>query len=211
MTILALEFSSPQRSAAVARGASVLSETIETSGRGAAAFGMVETVLREAKIEREQVDALAVGLGPGSYTGIRGAIAIAQGWQLARDVRLVGVSSAEAIAAQAQAQAIFGRVNVAIDAQRGEVYLARFDVSETAVAVAEPLQIWSPDKIQARSPETFVGPEAAKWFPSGRIIFPGASAIARLTARRNNFVAGESLTPIYLRETAFVKVSETKS
>ena len=50
---------------------------------------------------------------------------MAQGWQLARGVKLLGVSSAECLAAQAQAEKIFGRVNVVIDAQRNEFYLAR--------------------------------------------------------------------------------------
>ena len=59
---------------------------------------------------------IAVGLGPGSYTGIRAAIAVAQGWQLARGIKLLGINSVECLAAQAQAGKIFGRVNVVIDA-----------------------------------------------------------------------------------------------
>ena len=86
-------------------------------------------MLREAGLEREQIEVIAVGLGPGSYTGIRVAISIAQGWQLARGVKLLGVSSAECLAAQAQAEKIFGRVNVVIDAQRNEFYLAAYEIS----------------------------------------------------------------------------------
>ena len=52
---------------------------------------MIESALAEAKIEREQIEVIAVGLGPGSYTGIRAAISVAQGWQLARGVKLLGV------------------------------------------------------------------------------------------------------------------------
>src|SRR5581483_7435321 len=111
MTILALEFSSEQRSVAVAHGNSVF-EAAETGGRSTAAFAMIERVLAEAKIEREEIEAIAIGIGPGSYTGIRAAIAMAQGWQLARAVKLLGVSSVEAIAAQAQMEKIFGEVNV---------------------------------------------------------------------------------------------------
>src|SRR5471032_3024317 len=102
MTILALEFSSPQRSVAIARDGIVLSEAGETGGRNTAAFGMIEKVLAESKIRREQIDVLCIGLGPGSYTGIRSAISIAQGWQLAREIKLTGISSVEAVAAQAQ-------------------------------------------------------------------------------------------------------------
>ena len=80
MTILALEFSSTQRSVALARDGVVLAEASETGGRGANAFGMIETVLETAKFAREAVEVLAVGLGPGSYTGIRVALSVAQGW-----------------------------------------------------------------------------------------------------------------------------------
>src|ERR1700733_5021068 len=124
MTILALEFSSPQRSVAVARDGNVFSEAVETGGHGTNAFGMIEKVLSEAKIERDEIEVIAAGLGPGSYTGIRAAIAIAQGWQLAREIKLLGISSVEAIAAQAQVDKKFGRVSVVVDAQRGEFYLA---------------------------------------------------------------------------------------
>ena len=105
------------------------------------AFGLIEKVLAAAKISREEIEVIAVGLGPGSYTGIRAAIAVAQGWQLARGVKLLGVSSAECLAAQAQAEKIFGRVNVVIDAQRNEFYLATWEISEAERKEIEPLKI----------------------------------------------------------------------
>ena len=221
MTILALEFSSGQRSVAVANGNSVLSEAVETGGRNTAAFGMIERVLAEAKIEREQIDAIAVGLGPGSYTGIRSAIAIAQGWQLARKIKLLGVSSAEAIAAQAQSEKIFGDVNVVVDAQRGEIYLARYEISEEAVKEIGPLRIANPLDCGDMSPlskrghvralqNIFIGPEATKWFPAGKVIFPRAAAVARLAAGRSDFISSEKLEPIYLRETQFVKTQSAR-
>ena len=110
MTILALEFSSARRGAALARGGTVLSEAVETTGgRTTNAFGLIEKVLTEAKVLRGEVEVIVVGIGPGSYAGIRAAIALAQGWQLARGIQLLGVSSAECLAAQAQAEKIFGR------------------------------------------------------------------------------------------------------
>ena len=77
-----------------------------TSPRTLNAFGLIETALGQAQIEREQIDCLAVGLGPGSYTGIRAAISIAQAWQLARNVRVLGVGSVECFALQAQADVV---------------------------------------------------------------------------------------------------------
>src|SRR5215471_8932893 len=116
MKILALEFSSPQRSVAIVQSAAAsaphtvpsISEVIETGGRATKAIGMIEEALRDSKLEREQIDCVAVGLGPGSYSGIRAGIAFAQGWQLARNVKLIGVSSVECIAELAVADGLRG-------------------------------------------------------------------------------------------------------
>jgi tRNA threonylcarbamoyl adenosine modification protein YeaZ len=209
MTILALEFSSPQRSVAVlkAEGASVAAEAVETGGHGTNAFGMIEQALAEAKIEREQIEAIAIGLGPGSYTGIRAAISIAQGWQLARGANLLGVSSAEAIAAQAQAEKILGRVNVVIDAQRNELYLASYEITADGWREIAPLDILSQAEVQSRAAAEgiLIGPEVTRWFPAGRLVLPRAAVIAELAACRSDFKPGEKLVPIYLRETNFVK------
>ena len=95
---------------------------------------------------------IAVGLGPGSYTGVRAAIAVAQGWQLARGVKLLGVGTVEALAAQAQAEEIFGRVNVVVDAQRGEFYLGEWEISADRRVEAGPLRIVTAAEL-AHAPE----------------------------------------------------------
>ncbi|MGA2801933.1 MAG: tRNA (adenosine(37)-N6)-threonylcarbamoyltransferase complex dimerization subunit type 1 TsaB [Verrucomicrobiota bacterium] len=224
MTILALEFSSPQRSVAVVRtgNTEVAAEVVETgaglrpgqnawaSSRqagGTRALGMIEAVLREAGLEREQIDVIAIGLGPGSYTGIRVALSIAQGWQLARGVKLLGASSTECLAAQARLEKIFGRVNVVIDAQRNELYRVIYEISQSACREIEPLQIMGLAEIESRANagDILIGPEATRWFPSGRIIFPHARTLGRLVAGRNDFVSGDKLAPIYLRATNFIK------
>src|SRR6185295_9862408 len=130
MKILALEFSSPQRSVAVIDGSAVsLSEVFESlPGKTMKPLSMVEEALRKAGLERERIECVAVGLGPGSYTGVRVAIALAQGWQLARDTKLLGISSAECIAAQAQADGFSGKACIVIDAQRDEFYIAVYEV-----------------------------------------------------------------------------------
>jgi tRNA threonylcarbamoyl adenosine modification protein YeaZ len=100
MKILALEFSSEQRSVAVVENDTVLGEADETAGKHTQAFALIEQALAKAGFEREQIECVAVGLGPGSYMGTRIAIAIAQGWQLARAVKTIGINSAEAAARQ---------------------------------------------------------------------------------------------------------------
>ena len=194
-------------------GAAMAAEVVETCGHGANAFGMIERVLAEAKIEREQVDVLTVGLGPGSYTGIRAAISMAQGWQLAHGVKLLGVGSAEAIAAQALAEKISGRVSVVIDAQRNEFYLASYEIATDGWRETTPLKILSRAEVQSRAGATgiLIGPEVTRWFPGSRVIFPRAATVAELAARRSNFTPGEKLEPVYLRETNFVKATPARS
>ncbi|MGD0744318.1 MAG: tRNA (adenosine(37)-N6)-threonylcarbamoyltransferase complex dimerization subunit type 1 TsaB [Verrucomicrobiota bacterium] len=211
MTLLALEFSSPQRSVAIARAGRVLGEVIETGAGGA--FSMIEAALREAKLEREQIEILAVGLGPGSYTGVRVALSLAQGWQLARGVKLLGVSSMDCLAAQARAERICGHVNVMVDAQRNEFYLATYEISADGWNTSGPLQIVTAGEIQSRAGagEILIGPEVTRWFSGGRTIFPRAAALARLAVERDGFVAGEKMEPIYLREANFAKVTARKS
>jgi len=208
MKILALEFSSERRSAALARGSVVLAEAVEqTGGRGTDALGLIEKVLMEAGVAREEIEAIAVGLGPGSYTGIRAAIAVAQGWQLARGVKLLGVSSADAIAAQAQAEQFFGRVNVVIDAQRGEFYLAVREILPSGCREISPLKIVTRAELEAlkSAGEVCVGPEQKNQ------ICPPAEMIAQLASSRTDFVPGEKLEPIYLREANFVKAPPPQS
>ena len=212
MKILAIDFSSPQMSVAVAAGENaskvmVLSEVIETGTRSGNALGMIEAVLRAARVEREQIECLAIGLGPGSYNGIRTSIALAQGWQLARPIKLLGISSAECLAAEAQAEGIFGHARVLIDAQRNEFYVATWDLTAATCTEIEPLRLASLDEIkkQQQAGEIMIGPEIKKWFPDGRVVFPRAATLARLAFERSNFLSGEQLQPIYLRETNFVK------
>lgn len=217
MKILALEFSSPQRSVAVIQertdaGPLALGEAVETGARTTNPLGLVEEALGQAQMERAQIECLVVGLGPGSYNGIRLAIALAQGWQLARPVQLLGISTAECLAAQAQAEGIFGRVQVVIDAQRGEFYLAGYDLSSEARREVEPLHLASSAEVQARhqSGGTLIGPEVTKWFPGSRVLYPRAATLGRLARGRTDFVPGEELKPIYLRETQFVKAPPSR-
>lgn len=208
MTILALEFSSEQRSVAVARSGTVLAEASETGGyRATNAFSLVDRVLTTAKTRREDVEVLVVGVGPGSYTSIRAAIALAQGWQMARKIKLLGISSAEALVTQAQAARLFGRVNVVIDAQRGEYYLATWEVTATSLRELQPLKIASKAEITALASVNAIciGPETAS-----PILFPTAATLAQMAAQRQDFIPGNLLNPIYLRETTFVKAPPTR-
>jgi tRNA threonylcarbamoyl adenosine modification protein YeaZ len=238
MKILALEFSSSERSVAIVQGVgprsaarsnpvsahevasalkgagqsgcSKIAEVVETGELRANAIGMIDSALREAQCEREQIECLAVGLGPGSYNGIRLAIAVAQGWQLASGeghVKLLGISSVECIAAQGLEERLVGRVNVVIDAQRGEFYMAGYDLDTKGWNAVEPLRLVGLQELQRRTAagEQFIGPDVAALLQTGQCVFPRAATLGRLALGRRDFVAGENLQPIYLREVAFVK------
>lgn len=237
MKILALEFSSAQRSVAVVGQASCLSreanaaatlkqlskistplnrqdacptvcEVIETSaGRTMQPFQMIETALAQAGLDRAQIECVVVGLGPGSYNGIRAGIAIAQGWQLAGHVKLLGVSSAEAVAAQAHADGLRGTALVIVDAQRGEWYLGAWELTDAGIRETEPLRIVGAETVLRRAAMggTVIGPEATRLLPGAQPVFPRAAMLAQLARPRSSFVIGENLEPIYLRETSFVK------
>ena len=173
---------------------------------------MIERALREDGLERGQLEVLVIGRGPGSYTGIRVALAVAQGWQLAapgRGVKLVGISSVEAVAAQAQVEGMRGRVNVVVDAQRNELYLAAYEISDDSWKEVAPLSILPLEDIKLRvdARDGLVGPEVTRWFSEGRTIYPRAAMLGQLALDRHDFMAEDRLEPIYLREIEFVKTA----
>ena len=218
MKILAVEFSSGHRSVAVAESGddgavAVLGTAVEILASKTQALTLVGAALAQAGVDREQIECIAVGLGPGSYTGIRASISLAQGWQLARGLRLLGISSVECLAAQAQVTGWRGPVTLIIDAQRSESYLARYDLGPKLPCLMENLHLVSAEEVKRRleAGELVVGPEASRRFTHARDLFPEAAMLARLAGSRTDYVSGEKLEPIYLRETTFVKAPPPRS
>jgi tRNA threonylcarbamoyl adenosine modification protein YeaZ len=199
MNILALEFSSPQRSVAlVGADRQVLAVISEQHGK-MTGVAMLESALALASFTPEKIGLVAVGLGPGSYTGIRSAIAIAQGWQLAHGVPVAGVSSMSVLAEEARASGRRGDFRFVIDAQRGEVYTALYRLTDFGPQPLEDMHISSPEPWR-----NTIGPEASKLVPGAETLFPSAVTLASL-ARQEQPLAAEELQPIYLRESSFVK------
>ena len=199
MKILALDFSTLRRSAAIVdENGNLISSANQQPQRAGSPFPLIAETL--GSISPFKIDAISIGLGPGSYTGIRSSIAIAQGWNLARNLPAAGISSAEAIAFAAVAKGLHGEVEVVIDAQRNELYSAIYNLTSDAFSLIRPLKILP-------QPETkrLIGPEANRWNKEAIIIEPGAVAIGKLAARCQNFVSPETLEAIYLREPSFVK------
>lgn len=93
----------------------------------------VDALLREAGVERGQLACVCVGRGPGSFTGVRIAMATAKGAAQALGAALVGVSSLDVVAWHAWASGVRGRLAVIADAMRKEVYPVRYALDDAGV------------------------------------------------------------------------------
>ncbi len=98
---------------------------------------VVAEVLAAAGLRYSQLDGLVCGVGPGSFAGVRIAVAFAKGVALAHELPVVGVSSLALLAQRALSAAGSQRVLVAIDARMGEVYFQPFE--RGADGMAQPL------------------------------------------------------------------------
>ncbi len=90
----------------------------------------VDALLAERGVARDELACVVVGRGPGSFTGVRIAMATAKGVASALGVGLVGVSSLDAVAWNAQAAGVQGHLAVVADAMRKEVYPVRYLLTE---------------------------------------------------------------------------------
>src|SRR5438128_1530111 len=113
--ILTLDGALASCSAGVVRNGRVIAERIEVSGQGSALPVMARDVLRAGPVE-----VVAVTVGPGSFTGLRSALALAHGIGLAAGIPVVGVTVGEALARWAPADRAFW---AATDSKRGRVFL----------------------------------------------------------------------------------------
>jgi tRNA threonylcarbamoyladenosine biosynthesis protein TsaB len=126
MLILAIDAALPRCSAGVIRDGVPVCQRIADVSRGQSALlaPMVDDVLTEAAIAATALDAVAVTIGPGGFTGLRAALALAHGIALAAGCPVVGVTVGEAMAAAVSGHGE-GALWTAIDSRRGRVFLDR--------------------------------------------------------------------------------------
>ena len=200
MTSLAFEFSSDRRTVAIARDGKILAHTTLERVRETPLPSLVAKTLADCGVQPEGIDRLVVGLGPGSYTGVRLAISFVQGWHLGRGTPVVAVSSLEALASAAQH--LQGCTLLAVDAQRGEYAVARAESGR----LLEPPRLCSLDDIKSQmgSGLRVAGPDLGPALPDAIALHPEATWLA-LEADRRTPTPPEELAPVYLREASFVK------
>lgn len=136
MLTLALETSTRLGSLALGRGDEVISECALAvrATHSETVLDEVARLLARAGFEAGAVERLVIGAGPGSFTGVRIAAALAKGWCHARDVPLYACSSLRAVAASAGRE----KVCALFDARRGEVYGAAYALGGLEGPLAGP-------------------------------------------------------------------------
>lgn len=107
---------------------------------------MIDEVLKEACLTLQEVNYLAFGRGPGSFTGVRIATGVLQGLALGTGHEVVGISTLAAMAQQAYIQYGCEQVTAAIDARMSEVYFGQYQVQQNVMALMGEEQVLPPEQ-----------------------------------------------------------------
>jgi tRNA threonylcarbamoyladenosine biosynthesis protein TsaB len=182
------------------------------------ALPWADALLAEAGIARTQLDAIAVGIGPGAFTGVRLAVALAQGIALGLDRPVVPVSTLAVLALSGKpANATAGvELVAAIDARMREVYLGRFVVDAEGLVTARGAEVLvAPAAADAGVAPAAFGIGTGFAAAGGALVarlglkraqadaLPHAAELALLAARafaRGDAIAADALEPAYLRD-----------
>ncbi|MEN9583065.1 MAG: tRNA ((37)-N6)-threonylcarbamoyltransferase complex dimerization subunit type 1 TsaB [Pseudomonadota bacterium] len=179
---------------------------------------MVQAVLDDAGITLGELDAIAFGRGPGSFTGVRIGISVAQGLAFGVGVPLIGISTLAAMAQGAYRLDGAEQVLTAIDARMNEVYFGRYELIDGRMqlvgdeVVSDPVALVDArGKLAGRVTCVGTGFETYGETLSGladelavsQVRFP--AAIDMLPLARAAWLAGEAVpveqaTPVYLRD-----------
>lgn len=195
MVILAFDTATDVATAALVREGEVLGER---RSRAARILVDVEELLAEAGLDPEAVDGIAVGTGPGGYTGLRMGLVTARALAFSLGVGVAGVSTLDALAAGSP-----GAVPV-LDARRGEVF-TRVNGSGPAVLAPEDLQV--------EKDRTYVGDGAVRYRSlieeRGGAVPPDESDVHVPWARHHAALAGE-FGPAELAEPLYLRVPDAE-
>ncbi len=214
MLVLALDTATPATTAAVAEvtgtGMRGLAERreVDTRAHGELLAPAIAGTLAEAGVRVADLGAIVAGVGPGPYTGLRVGLATAAAMSQTLKIPAYGVSTLDALGRAAGP----GRVLVATDARRREVYWATYvDGERTGV-----LGVGKPAEIPVDA-DRAVGEGALKYSDvfglpiDERLLYPSGMALVAIAADRiRRRVAGEPLVPLYLRRPDAVAAAITR-
>jgi tRNA threonylcarbamoyladenosine biosynthesis protein TsaB len=146
--VLAIESSTDALSLAVRSGGLTSTQRVDPDAKHAAQLlPLLRTLLESRELNLRDVDAIAAGVGPGSFTGVRTAISCAQGLALGAGKPAVGVPSLAALAWQARNLGAAGRIVTLLDARMGEMYGAVYEFSESILHTVMQPCIMSVEKL----------------------------------------------------------------
>jgi tRNA threonylcarbamoyladenosine biosynthesis protein TsaB len=220
MNLLAIETATEACSVALIHGDELIARSeIAPRRHTELVLPMADALLAEAGIGRLALDVIAVGRGPGAFTGVRLGVSLAQGMALALDLPVITISSLAALALEAPEEDGTAILAV-IDARMGEIYAAcyRRDCSGGLIALDEE-RICTADTLQLPATHAswqIVGSGWATYAPvlSQRLIggslhsadgarYPQAAHVAELAIREfraGHAQAPELALPVYLRD-----------
>lgn len=188
---------------------------------------VVQDILSQSGVTLAELDALAFGRGPGSFTGVRIGIGIAQGLALGAELPMIGVSTLATMAQGAFRKSGATRVLAAIDARMGEVYWAEYVRDEQGIWHGEESEaVLKPESVKERLMQlsgewVTVGTGWPAWpelaadathltITDGEVLLPAAEdmlPIAVYLLEQGKTVAVEQAEPKYLRnEVAWKKL-----
>ncbi len=187
---------------------------------------MVRDILNQGAVNLSDIEVLAFGRGPGSFTGVRIGIGIAQGLALGAALPMVGVSTLATMAQGAFRKSGATRVLAAIDARMGEVYWAEYQRNADGSWQGEATEaVLKPEAVAERLKQlegrwSTVGTGWQAWPGLGRdcgleledggVLLPAAEdmlPLAHYSAAQGRTVAAENAEPVYLRnEVAWKKL-----
>ncbi len=215
VNILAIDTVSEQCSVCLQRGEASFSRSDHAPRLHAElVLPWIEALLAEAQIDLQDIDLLAVDVGPGSFTGVRIGISLAQGLSTGLDIPIAPVSSLQALAMQSLADVVDGQtLLVAMDARMSEVYAAGFRREGDQLACIRPPLLCAPESLDDGADwQILVGSAFLVYAdPLATLISsaalcdpdrsPNASDIALLAAQLTeaHHVRAGSIEPIYLR------------
>ncbi|MEI6896673.1 MAG: tRNA (adenosine(37)-N6)-threonylcarbamoyltransferase complex dimerization subunit type 1 TsaB [Psychromonas sp.] len=177
----------------------------------------VESVLAQAELAITDIDVVAYGRGPGSFTGVRIGISIAQGLAFAIEKPMVGVSTLQAMAQQAYKTEQVSDVYAAIDARMGEVYYAHYQLIDELMTLKKEEVVIKPVDLLAQQltvaeNSALVGtgwkayPELLVYYANARLLeieFPSSRYMLEqvmVDVKQGLLVQPELATPVYLRD-----------